>query len=184
MLVLVAGCSQQIPLPTHVDGGGGIGFGGKLGGDPPCLWLEYDTGQRTIVIWPAGFTARQDPVRVVAPDGRVIATVGDLIEGGGDPGRGGPDLGIGPSLGDQLGERTARQVPDTAAPAIDPPAALRAALTFLSYATHGSMRLHFRLVGGPFHAFHSRKRLLRGLAGAISAYSGPVRSPKATQGSV
>jgi hypothetical protein len=89
-VVVLAGCSQKIPLPTHLDGNGGIGFGGRLGGEPPCLWLEYDTGQRTIVIWPAGFTARADPVRIVAPDGQVIATVGDLIEGGGAPGRGGP----------------------------------------------------------------------------------------------
>jgi hypothetical protein len=45
------------------------------------------------VIWPAGFTARDDPWWVVAPDGRVIATVGDMIEGGGDPDRGGPVAG-------------------------------------------------------------------------------------------
>jgi hypothetical protein len=90
MLALLAGCSRQIPLPTHLDGGGGIGFGGTLGGDPPCLWLEYEGGGRSVVIWPAGFTARLDPVQIVAPDGRVIATVGDLIEGGGDPDRGGP----------------------------------------------------------------------------------------------
>jgi hypothetical protein len=73
-----------------VDGEGGVGFGGTLGGEPPCLWLEYEEGQRTLVIWPAGFSARQDPVRVVAPDGRVIAAVGDVIEGGGDPDRGAP----------------------------------------------------------------------------------------------
>jgi hypothetical protein len=92
-LLVLTGCSAAIPLPTHVDGDGGIGFGGTLGGDPPCLWLEYEGGGRSVVIWPAGFSARQDPLRVVAPDGRVIATAGDVIEGGGDPDRGGPVTG-------------------------------------------------------------------------------------------
>jgi hypothetical protein len=48
-----------------------------------------------VVIWPAGFTALDNPPRVVAPDGRIIATVGDAIEGGADPRNRGPVPGCG-----------------------------------------------------------------------------------------
>ena len=94
--VVLAGCSTAIPLPTHVDSpaAGGIGIGGTLGGEAPCLWLGND-GQRFVVIWPAGFTALDNPVRVVAPDGRVIGTIGDVIEGGGDARDRGPVPGCG-----------------------------------------------------------------------------------------
>jgi hypothetical protein len=93
-LLLLAGCSSRIALPTHVGGQGAIGFGGTLGGDPPCLWLE-NGGRRWVVIWPAGFTARDDPLRVVAPDGSAIATVGDSVEGGADLRSRGPVPGCG-----------------------------------------------------------------------------------------
>jgi hypothetical protein len=93
-LLVVASCSDRTPLPTHVGADGGVGLGGTLGGEAPCLWLGND-GQRFVVIWPAGFTALDHPVRVVAPDGRVIATVGDTIEGGGDIRDRGPVPGCG-----------------------------------------------------------------------------------------
>jgi hypothetical protein len=95
-ILVLAGCSAAIPLPTHLDGpaAGGVGIGGTLGGDAPCLWLG-NGGQSVVVIWPAGFTALENPVSVVAPDRRIIATVGDTIEGGGDGRDRGPVPGCG-----------------------------------------------------------------------------------------
>jgi hypothetical protein len=53
----------------------------SVGGD--CVWLEGPEGIRFPVVWPAGFYARFDPLRIYDSGGHVVARGGDLIEVGG-----------------------------------------------------------------------------------------------------
>ena len=60
-------------------------LGGELRAGAACLWLTQDSG-RMALLWPFGFSALADPLRIIGPDGQTLATVGDDIElGGGSP---------------------------------------------------------------------------------------------------
>ncbi|MGL5857955.1 MAG: hypothetical protein ACRC35_06045 [Angustibacter sp.] len=50
---------------------------GRVAGGRACLWVTAPDGTAISLVWPAGSTARPDPLRVLAPDGTVLATVGD-----------------------------------------------------------------------------------------------------------
>lgn len=92
LVLLACGCSAgpSSALPTHEGTGTGPAeaaeITGRLAGaadrDGGCLWLETDVGPQA-VWWPAGFTARFDPVELLGPTGRILAREGDLIRGGG-----------------------------------------------------------------------------------------------------
>lgn len=81
------GQDSLVPLPAWSDFGGEDAFvGGRLQGSPHidggCVWLE-DAGSRFAVLWPPGYSARFDPLRLVNERGDVIAREGDLIRSGG-----------------------------------------------------------------------------------------------------
>lgn len=78
------------------SGGGGDALAvGRLGGTVvdgrACLWIEPtapggEDPVRTALIWPYGFRALDDPLRLLTPDGQLLARVGDVVElGGGGP---------------------------------------------------------------------------------------------------
>lgn len=64
---------------------------GEIRGGTVCFWLEPTSGSvdgpRTALLWPFGFGALADPLRLTGPDAQVIAAVGDAVElgGGGMP---------------------------------------------------------------------------------------------------
>jgi len=90
--------SPPVPAPTvpSVPGRGGSSPGGSepsgpvevlrgtLGGDAQleggCTWLDTNSGERVQVLYPEGYEATADPVRLVGPDGAEIAGAGDLVE--------------------------------------------------------------------------------------------------------
>jgi hypothetical protein len=92
---LTAGEFALPTRPPNSNGGGDALLAGILGGSVRdgvgCLWLEEHAPNGSVaglasIIWPYGYRAFVDPLRVVGPDGRTIATVGDRIEmGGGAP---------------------------------------------------------------------------------------------------
>jgi hypothetical protein len=47
-----------------------------------CLWVESGRG-RLVLIWPAGYSAAADPLRVLDADGNTVATVGEQFSMGG-----------------------------------------------------------------------------------------------------
>jgi hypothetical protein len=58
---------------------------GQRRDDIACLWLTQDSG-REALLWPFGFSALDDPLRIIGPDGQALAEVGDEVElGGGSP---------------------------------------------------------------------------------------------------
>jgi hypothetical protein len=78
------------------DGGGSDALAvGRLGGtvvdDRACFWIEPTASGgvdvvRTALIWPHGFRAVDDPLRLLTPDRQSVARIGDLVElGGGGP---------------------------------------------------------------------------------------------------
>lgn len=71
------------PATFGMDARGVGTLGGKIERDQACFWLVSDQGSRTALIWPYGFTAQREPLRVLASDGSVIAAPGDRIEIGG-----------------------------------------------------------------------------------------------------
>jgi hypothetical protein len=100
LLVLVAACgagpgdaTTPPPVaddPPAVDGDdedgeaveGDMTIEGTLGGDAQleggCVWLDTDEG-RYEVLWPEGYHAEVDPVRLVGPDGATLAEAGDAL---------------------------------------------------------------------------------------------------------
>lgn len=85
----------RILLPTH--GGGsdepqsGAALPGVLRGDVGidggCVWIDTEASEpRVAILWPRGYSARFDPVRVYGPDGQLLARGGDRVTlgGGGD----------------------------------------------------------------------------------------------------
>ena len=86
-----------LALATNPAGGGGGDAlaAGRVGGmvvdDRACFWIEpLDSGaveaDWTALVWPNGFGAVDDPLRLLTPDGQEVARVGDLVElGGGGP---------------------------------------------------------------------------------------------------
>lgn len=79
--------ASVVPIPTQTDGFGGedARITGVLQGDASegCLWLEGPDGERTSVLWPPGYAAMFDPVRLVGPEGDVVANGGDQLQAGG-----------------------------------------------------------------------------------------------------
>lgn len=60
---------------------------GEIRGGTVCFWLEPTSGSvdgpRTALLWPFGFGALADPLRLTGPDAQVIAAVGDAVGLGG-----------------------------------------------------------------------------------------------------
>lgn len=62
----------------------GVLEGEEAGPDRWCLWMRSDTGNRTPVLWPAGYHARLDPLEVLNASGQLFARAGEhLVLGGG-----------------------------------------------------------------------------------------------------
>jgi hypothetical protein len=79
VLAFVAGCVSTTPLPTHTfANAGGSLWEARLAGDGACVWLEVEGAKRSVV-WPAGFSARFDPLELVGPAGESLARSGDLL---------------------------------------------------------------------------------------------------------
>ena len=87
--------SQRIDVPTTripEETGFTALFVGTLAGDEEagCVWLlpeqqgekDYDP-VRVAVVWPAGFSARTNPLRLYDAKGRLVAREGKLRLGGG-----------------------------------------------------------------------------------------------------
>lgn len=82
------------PLPT-TENPEGTGLEAPLGGrlegdaDTGCVWLvsrEYEAdvpGGRVATVWPRGFTALWDPLRLMRSTGEVAAVEGDVVRTGG-----------------------------------------------------------------------------------------------------
>lgn len=83
--------ADAIPLVTgtaNSSGGGDALFeGATLNGDEArgCVWVEGADGARTAVVWPFGFQALGNPLRIVGPDGQPVAQQGDVLALGGGP---------------------------------------------------------------------------------------------------
>jgi hypothetical protein len=64
---------------------------GVLGGDPDleggCVWLETGDGRRVEVVWPEGYRASVEPVRLRDATGDVVAAEGDAVTVEGAPAR-------------------------------------------------------------------------------------------------
>jgi hypothetical protein len=50
--------------------------------DTACLWV-IDSPERTVLIWPTGYTARGDPLTVLDAAGNPVAVVGRQMQFGG-----------------------------------------------------------------------------------------------------
>ncbi len=93
-----AGSGESFPLPTSEPAEIGMlaEIKGVLEADAEnnCVWLRVpepydDTGDTKLsIVWPAGYTARTDPIRIYEANGELVATEGDEIRMGG--GIGGP----------------------------------------------------------------------------------------------
>jgi hypothetical protein len=57
-------------------------LGGARHGSGVCFWIEQGT-TREALVWPYGFAALDDPLRLVGPDGQDLARPGDHVELGG-----------------------------------------------------------------------------------------------------
>jgi hypothetical protein len=79
-----------VPVATSAPGGGGDALAaGTLGGRThpggACFWLG-EGSRRVALVWPFGFTALTDPLRLVGGDRQVLARRGDHVQlGGGGP---------------------------------------------------------------------------------------------------
>jgi hypothetical protein len=58
---------------------------GSDSGAGTCVWLESDTdpAAKLPVVWPAGFYARLDPLRIYDGGGGIVAREGQVVEFGG-----------------------------------------------------------------------------------------------------
>lgn len=50
----------------------------RLGDGRACFWFVAVDGTEVSIVWPAGSTARSEPLRVLDGDGEVIASSGDV----------------------------------------------------------------------------------------------------------
>jgi hypothetical protein len=93
-LTLLSGCSSggslelDVSAPSAGTRGATLDLVGGLQGSvtkgKACFWVTASDGSTVSLVWPAGSTARVDPLRVEDSTGRVLATVGDanlLFEG-------------------------------------------------------------------------------------------------------
>lgn len=85
----------EIPLATQPRGSAGMGETGRFtlryDDQLECLWFEDEDGERVKPIWPHGFRAMPDPVRVLDGAGRDLAAAGQSFEVNGGFGRVLPD---------------------------------------------------------------------------------------------
>lgn len=94
LVLVLSACAQTYRLPTLENEDGwcrGIGYGGKLRGDPAdprVAWGESETRTNALIIrqelvWPIGYTARFSPeLEVLDASGSVRYRAGDTIAGG------------------------------------------------------------------------------------------------------
>jgi hypothetical protein len=90
------GCTQEqtssgsVKLDATSDStiGVAINSSGELHGSvvdgTACFWLDVPDSDPIMIVWPLGFTASTNPLKVSSPDGTVVATVGEpspLISG-------------------------------------------------------------------------------------------------------
>ena len=68
--------------PSHLAALEGV-VQGSATADGGCVWLQTDLGDRDPIAWPAGFSARFDPIRIYDGTGRVVARQGQHIRVGG-----------------------------------------------------------------------------------------------------
>jgi len=55
-------------------------LGGQVNGDgSACLWVQAAAPDKTDLIWPAGYTASDKPLRVVDASGKTLAAVGQTV---------------------------------------------------------------------------------------------------------
>jgi hypothetical protein len=75
---------HQVALPTTAGAHTSSGqLKGKLAADGLCFWVESPDHTRTDVIWPEGYVARAQPLRVIDKGLHVVASVGrDVALGG------------------------------------------------------------------------------------------------------
>jgi hypothetical protein len=102
-----AGSGEPFPLPTYEPAEVGMmaQISGVLEADAEnkCVWLRVpepydDTGDTKLsIVWPAGYTARTDPIRIYGADGELVATEGDEILMGGGIGSAGDRCRVGSS---------------------------------------------------------------------------------------
>lgn len=50
----------------------------RLSAGRACFWFVAVNGTEVSIVWPAGWTARSDPLRMLNGAGEVIATTGDV----------------------------------------------------------------------------------------------------------
>jgi hypothetical protein len=62
----------------------GVLDGEEVSADRWCLWMRSDAGNRTPVLWPAGYHARLDSLEVLNASGQLFARAGEhLVLSGG-----------------------------------------------------------------------------------------------------
>jgi hypothetical protein len=62
----------------------GVLEGSEAGPGRWCLWMQSESGNRVPLVWPAGFSARLDPLEVLNASGETFAHAGEhLFLGGG-----------------------------------------------------------------------------------------------------
>ncbi len=85
----------EIPIATQPRGSAGMGDSGRFtlryDEQLDCMWFEDEDGARVKPIWPHGFRAQPDPVRVLDGAGRDLAAAGQSFEVSGGFGRVLPD---------------------------------------------------------------------------------------------
>ncbi len=64
------------------------GVTGRLGGQvnadgTACFWLFSDGEDRNALEWPAGYSARDNPLRIIDRNGNLVGTVGEVVSLGG-----------------------------------------------------------------------------------------------------
>lgn len=90
LVALVAGActtSQALPtftIPPGQDVGGELYVGTLMAGrGTPCIQVKQLGYPAVALVWPAGFTARYNPLRVYDTHGTEVASEGDLVTAGG-----------------------------------------------------------------------------------------------------
>jgi hypothetical protein len=51
--------------------------------EPPEEYVQAGGGDRWLPVWPYGYHAARDPIRIYDSDGALVATEGDLVTSGG-----------------------------------------------------------------------------------------------------
>jgi hypothetical protein len=56
---------------------------GPLNSDGQCFWIGKGSIHATVVIWPYGYRAATNPLRIIDNNGHVFARVGQVVSVGG-----------------------------------------------------------------------------------------------------